>query len=135
MANALAKLNLKEMAFKTRQRLHAANSRAAQAVASANQKSKAIVASMAENTLLETGVETAGVMAEAAAKIKAPGLQKYLPVIGLGVELFAIYSMTQRTGSGKKLTEYKTLGALGRGFRARATVTMADDAMGKLLNK
>jgi len=134
MANkALNQLNFREAAFKMRQKSHLLAQRTSQAMAKAKDQSKATVKMMAENSVLESAIEFGGTLAESAAKIKAPTLQKYLPLIGLAAEGFAIYSMNARIASGKKFAEYKALAALGRGARARATVQLSDDLCEKAL--
>jgi len=136
MANGMAKsLTARELAFKTRQRIVSAQHSASAAISAANAKTKAIVGNMAENTVLEKAAEAGGMFGEAIAKIKAPEAHKYVPVAGLVVELWSVYMMTQRLGTAKRLTEFKVVGALGSGMRARASIELMDKAAASLFEK
>jgi hypothetical protein len=128
MANALKNINFREAAFKMRQKSHLLAQRTSQAMAKAKDQSRNTVKTLAENSVLESALEFGGTLAESAAKVKAPTAQKYLPILGLVAEGYAVYAMNARIASGvKRMAELKALAALGRGVRARATVQLADE--------
>lgn len=122
----------REARLREKHRIAAITHEAGTKLARMGEKLKKSTALAAETTAIDAVIEFSGTLAEATAKIKAPTLQKYAGVGGLGIELVSMIMLADTAAGTSKSRLLKGTASFGRGLRARAAVGLADDMAAKI---